>query len=193
MEYYVVKYSGPFGFIKPWTAVRDGITFSQQFLTPSTIEGIRQLLGVESILRHRLSYTGLSDQQERIQSPGWKTGRHKDKEKAKKGWKTFSRKESIISRSVLLDPELYLAFSSEADALNAATQHICLCRNEDLLHPEYCGKMMHQEFDNLTGFELAFGEDHPENILVGYNRYEEAAPMYGRIIIIGNASMRIKI
>ena len=26
--YYTVKYSGPFGFIKPWTAVRDGETFS---------------------------------------------------------------------------------------------------------------------------------------------------------------------
>ena len=44
MKYYVVKYAGPFGFIKPWTAVRDasgGETYSQQFLTPSIIEGIR--------------------------------------------------------------------------------------------------------------------------------------------------------
>ena len=32
---YVVTYKGQFGFIKPWTAVRDGETFSQQFLTPS--------------------------------------------------------------------------------------------------------------------------------------------------------------
>ena len=38
---YVVTYKGQFGFIKPWTAVRDGETFSQQFLTPSIIEGIR--------------------------------------------------------------------------------------------------------------------------------------------------------
>ena len=30
---YIVIYKGPFGFIKPWTAVRDGETFSQQFLT----------------------------------------------------------------------------------------------------------------------------------------------------------------
>lgn len=29
---YIVTYKGPFGFIKPWTAVRDGETFSQQFL-----------------------------------------------------------------------------------------------------------------------------------------------------------------
>lgn len=32
---YVVTYKGQFGFIKPWTAVRDEETFSQQFLTPS--------------------------------------------------------------------------------------------------------------------------------------------------------------
>jgi len=44
MNYYVVKYSGPFGFIKPWTAVRDSKTFSQQFLTASIIEGIEKKL-----------------------------------------------------------------------------------------------------------------------------------------------------
>ena len=41
MKYYVVKFTGPFGFIKPWTAVRDasgGETYSQQFLTPSIVE-----------------------------------------------------------------------------------------------------------------------------------------------------------
>ncbi len=37
MDLYVVKYSVPFGFIKPWTAVRDGETFSQQFLTSNLI------------------------------------------------------------------------------------------------------------------------------------------------------------
>ena len=41
---YIIKYSGPFGFIKPWTVVRDSETFSQQFLTPSIIEGIEKKL-----------------------------------------------------------------------------------------------------------------------------------------------------
>ena len=41
---YVVTYKGQFGFIKPWTAVRDEETFSQQFLTPSIIEGIEKKL-----------------------------------------------------------------------------------------------------------------------------------------------------
>lgn len=186
MEYYVVKYSGPFGFVKPWTAVRDGVTFSQQFLTPSTIEGIRQLLGAEAILRHRLSYNGLSEHQERIQSPGWKTSNLK----GRKGWKVSSRKESIILRNVLLGPQLYLAFATEKDARMASSHHICLCRNEDLMFPEYYGTLSETEFDSLTGFELRYGEDHPENILVGYNRYADTAPMYGRITITGNASMR---
>lgn len=31
---YIVTYKGRFAFIKPWTAVRDGETFSQQFLPP---------------------------------------------------------------------------------------------------------------------------------------------------------------
>lgn len=39
---YIVTYKGRFAFIKPWTAVRDGETFSQQFLTPSIIEGIEK-------------------------------------------------------------------------------------------------------------------------------------------------------
>lgn len=43
---YVVKYSGPFGFVKPWTAVRDSETFSQQFLTPSIVEGIEVVSGI---------------------------------------------------------------------------------------------------------------------------------------------------
>jgi hypothetical protein len=44
MMLYIVKYTGQFGFIKPWTAVRDEETFSQQFLTPSMIAGIERKL-----------------------------------------------------------------------------------------------------------------------------------------------------
>jgi hypothetical protein len=77
---HIVKYSGPFGFIKPWTAVRDGETFSQQFLTPSTIEGIEKKLFPELlskkgrqdyIIGHRLNYTGISRQQEQTWSKSW--------------------------------------------------------------------------------------------------------------------------
>ena len=96
MKYFVVKYSGPFGFIKPWTAVRDasgGETYSQQFLTPSIIEGIRQKLEVSSILRHKLTYMGVDVQQEVVQAKAW----------ARQG-KQYIRERSILKRGVLLRP-----------------------------------------------------------------------------------------
>ena len=74
MKYYILRYSGPFGFIKPWTAVRDasgGETYSQQFLTPSIIEGLRQKLEVTAILRHKLVYGGIDIQQEMVQAKAW--------------------------------------------------------------------------------------------------------------------------
>ena len=76
---YIVTYKGKFAFIKPWTAVRDGETFSQQFLTPSMIEGMEKKLfpellfttGIHKILRYKLSYTSMSSQQEVTQTRGW--------------------------------------------------------------------------------------------------------------------------
>src|SRR5690606_10709300 len=81
MKYFVVKYSGPFGFIKPWTAVRDSETYSQQFLTPSIVAGIERKLfpvllkdddgEIKKMVGHRLSYKQISQQQEQIQPRGW--------------------------------------------------------------------------------------------------------------------------
>lgn len=51
--YHVVKYTGPFGFIKPWTAVRDSETYSQQFLTPSIIEGMEKKLFSRDVVETR--------------------------------------------------------------------------------------------------------------------------------------------
>src|SRR5574344_348494 len=100
--FYVVKYTGPFGFIKPWTAVRDGETFSQQFLTPSEIEGIEkklfpELLSVQGeikkIKRYKLSCEGIDMQQETTQTSGWKI---------KKQSKEMERPKSILVRGVML-------------------------------------------------------------------------------------------
>ena len=79
---YIVTFKGPFGFIKPWTAVRDGETFSQQFLTPSIIEGIEKKLfpellsspGIHKIIRHKLSCQAMSSQQEVTQARAWASG-----------------------------------------------------------------------------------------------------------------------
>ena len=176
MNYYIVKYSGPFGFIKPWTAVRDSKTFSQQFLTPSIIEGIRQKLEVTSIVRHKLTYSSIDIQQEQTQSRGWEN---------KKQTKTMLRGQSILERGVMLKPALYLAFEILEDAQKACKQHICLCRNEDVLFPD--GDILNKtesEFSEMDGFELRFGESD-KSFLVGFNRFDDTKPMYGWLEITG--------
>jgi hypothetical protein len=181
--YYVVKYDGHFGFIKPWTAVRDGgtpneiHTFSQQFLTPSIIEGMRQKLEVEKIMRHKLTYEGLSKQQEVTQTRGWKL--HKKE-------KRVSRPRAILNRGVLLHPTLHLAFETLEAAQKASKQHLCLCRNEDLVFPnEEISELTESQFDELDGFELRF-EENEQSFLVGYNRFENNEPMYGWLDVSNN-------
>jgi hypothetical protein len=186
--YYVVKYSGPFGFIKPWTAVRDSETFSQQFLTPSIIEGIEKKLFPElldnadsygktvKIARHKLCYLGISIQQEQTQSRGWQK---------KTQAKVMIRTQSILNRGVMINPVLYLAFNTEDNAKNAIKQHICLCRNEDVLFPAKDVLIMSKDdFNAIDGFELHFGESD-KSFLVGFNRFDKAKPMYGWIGITG--------
>lgn len=174
--YYVVKYSGQFGFIKPWTAVRDGRTFSQQFLTPSIVEGIRQKLEVQAVARHKLVYSSISVQQEQTQTRGWER---------QSRTKTMVRHQSVLERGVMVEPSLFLAFDSFDDAQKAGKQHICLCRNEDVLFPiGEIQEMRDTDFDRLTGFELRFGESK-KSFLVGFNRFNDTLPMYGWLEITG--------
>ena len=196
---FVVKYSGPFGFIKPWTAVRDNETYSQNFLTPSIIEGMEKKLFPElleqksykpRILRHRLTYSGLSKQQEQTQPRGIKIT-----VKKKEGITIIDMQRSILIRAVMINPILYLAFSNIEYAEHAIQQHICLCRNEDVLLPaelstgEYIIKIDESEFDTpdngFNGFELIFGKTK-KCFIVGFNRFDKSKPMYGQIHIVGN-------
>lgn len=186
MKYFIVKYTGPFGFIKPWTAVRDSETFSQQFLTPSIVEGMEKKLfpellgtkGIHKIKRHRLAYDQMSAQQEQIQPRGWNIKS-----------KTAERKYAILVRSVLLNPSLYLAFEKEEEAKIAASQHLCLCRNEDILLPQDIEVVTQEDFDTneekFAGYELMF-EENEESFIVGYNRFHGGQPMHGWLKILGN-------
>ena len=191
--FYVVKFTGPFGFIKPWTAVRDSETYSQQFLTPSIVAGIERKLfpgllqnddgEIKKIIRHRLSYKQISQQQEQIQPRGWN-------EKGTKKNKSFERPYAILVRGVLINPVLYLAFENRCDAEIASKQHICLCRNEDILYPdENILELSEEEFDTneelFSGFELIF-ERNDQSFLVGYNRFKENQPMHGYLKVLGN-------
>jgi len=169
---FVIKYTGTFGFIKPFHAVRDGVTFSQKFLTPSILIGIEQklfpeLLGSKScskIYRHKLvSDENLSFQLE--------TTRSKQK-----------NVPSVLKRGLLLNPTLYIAFNNLDDAEHASTQHICLSRNEDVLYPSDIFEMTECSFDELTGFEIK-NSDSVDSLLVGFNRFDNMSPMYIDLII----------
>src|ERR1044072_811169 len=211
MNYYVVKYIGPFGFIKPWTAVRDGETFSQQFLTPSIIEGMEKKLFPELLLtkglqkyivRHRINYTGISRQQEQTWSKAWieKKGEpvieqrligKKGKEEYKEvKVQTFTRRPAtgILTRGIMIEPNLYLAFPTRDLAEKSATQHICLCRNEDVLLPEEIYEATQEDCtsDLFPGFELISGSNEEPYFKVGYNRFASAAPMYGKVFSYGD-------
>ncbi|MEC5146590.1 hypothetical protein [Chitinophaga sp. 212800010-3] len=182
---YVAKYSGPFGFIKPWTAVRDSKTFSQQFLTASSLEGIEKKLfpetlsqkGIQKIVRYKLTYAAISLQQEVTQTRGWEY---------KKQQALMIRNRSILERGIMIDPVLLLAFGNIADANIAARQHICLCRNEDILFPDPDITTLDEDaFNELDGFELRFGEVDGA-FITGFHRFDNAAPMYGQLEVTGN-------
>nr|WP_321451041.1 hypothetical protein [uncultured Carboxylicivirga sp.] len=189
---YAVKYTGPFGFIKPWTAVRDSETYSQQFLTPSIVAGIERKLfpellkdddgEIKKIIGHRLSYKQISQQQEQIQPRGWN-------EKGKGKNKEYSRPYAILVRGVLIEPILHLVFNSKDDALLASKQHICLARNEDILYPdEEIIEISNEEFNEneemFAGYELVF-ERNDKSFHVGYNRLKNNEPMYGYLKVVG--------
>lgn len=189
---FIVKYTGPFGFIKPWTAVRDSETYSQQFLTPSIIAGIERKLfpellsheyGIYKIKRHRLTYQQISQQQEQIQPRGWNS-------KGRGANRMHERPRAILVRGIMVNPILFLAFDNKKDAEIAAQQHICLARNEDILYPDpEILEVTEQEFDTndelFFGFELML-EKTDKSFLVGYNRLNNDHPMYGWLKIVGN-------
>lgn len=194
MNYYVVKYAGAFGFIKPWTAVRDGgnpkeiNTMTQQFLTPSILEGMEKKIFPEllnsdnfgkilKIKRYRLNYQGIDGQLERTWSKG---GFAFTKEKG-----IYKSNMGILNRGVMLNPNLYLAFKYKEDAEVAFSQTLCLCRNEDLIFPESLEEIEANDFDEINGFELIF-TNAEHGFKVGHNRFDGASEMYGELKVFGN-------
>jgi hypothetical protein len=171
-KYHVVEFSGDFGHIKPFSAVRDELTFSQSFLTPSILNGIEQKLfpekinqkRVSSIFAHKLQHSGISIQEETT------------KAKKIKGKESFS----VIKRGVLLNPVLIIAFNEKEYAERAFSQHICLTRNEDVLYPTKKYEVSEEEFKTLLG--ISFVEDK-NGIFVGYDRFKNLEKMYINLVI----------
>jgi hypothetical protein len=157
-KYFIIKFTGPFGYIKPWAAVRDELTFSQLYLTGSILKGMSQKLfglgEMNKILRHRLSYSQLIETQERTLPKIIKT----------------TTAGGILKRHIMLKPELYLAFATLEDATIAGSQHLCLCRNEDIVWPSTPIVMSKDSFDTLPGFEYFPKEQAEAGIFHGWDR-----------------------
>ena len=134
---YVVKYVGRFGFIKPVTSTKDGKSVTNTFLYPSSIIGIERHLfpklsennskKITKIIGHRIDYTTISVQQERVHAiSNIESTQHQKNE-------YYGFNVGIVNRGVMVNPILYFAFNNEIDAEIARNSHVCLSRNEDLM------------------------------------------------------------
>lgn len=201
---YAVRFQGVTAFIKPFSAVKDELIYSQQFLSESTIAGIERKLFPEllnspyklhKIKRYRLSYSNMSLTMETTQAKGFNDYKFGDG----RLYTTGKYKNGIVSilplkRSILINPVLILFFENKKDAEECLFQHIHLCRNEDILFPESIEEVNNVDIENenlYPGFEMIFGKK-PESFFVGYNRYNKNKEMYGYIKVYGQPVLGIE-
>jgi len=178
---YIIKYEGSFGFIKPWSAVRDTKTKSCFYLTPSILMGIERKLFPElslndngklnKILRYRLNFQDVTFQKELTRSINYINKTSKSNKK-----KYFIANTNTVERGLLLNPVLYIMISSINDIDIFMSQHICLCRNEDILFPTKIIEI--ENDDNFNTDEQFYGyesfscdENDDNSILCGLNKY----------------------
>jgi hypothetical protein len=154
----IIRYSGPYGFIKPFYAVRDELTISQQFVLPSVLRHLEIMMGlpVNSIQRAKLSHQGIDIQQEVTQAASWEI---------KKKYKPRIR--SILKRGVMVEPVLHLLFGDNQIAEKAATCMLCLSRTEDLLYPDEIADVSEDNFNLLPGKEFISKPEKEGGIFCG--------------------------
>jgi hypothetical protein len=110
---------------------------------------------------------------------------------AEKGIKPPDDSKSILTRGVMIEPELILAFATPEEQQTAFSQHLCLCRNEDIVLPVQLWQASIGEFEALPGFEfIPTTAEDKDGLFHGFNRFEMLengahAPVYGRIIKTG--------
>ena len=154
------------------------------------------------IVGHRLNYIGINRQQEQTWSKAWIERKGEPvveqqiiKKKGIEEYKevkipTITRRPAtgILTRGVLIEPNLYLAFQNQQQAERAFTQHICLCRNEDLLFPEELTEATEDEWktEAYPGYELILNADTNRQFKVGHNRFNDSSPMYGTLQSFGD-------
>lgn len=179
---HIITYKGYFGFIKPQYAVRDTLTFSQNYLTQSNIMGIEMTFWPElylksdyprRIIRHKVNFQETVRSQDTVHAQGLKWIPDKN------GIPKY-RNGSIINRYYLLHPIVYFAFNEIKYAEYAMTKHFTYGANECIMLPEkQIKEMTEQEFNDLKGYELCFKK---ESQVVGWNRYTNKT-MMGELVV----------
>lgn len=178
MKKVLVKYSGKFGFIKPWTSVRDGKTRSSFYLTQSILMGIERKLfpsiklnenGILNYIEdYLLDFDSISFQTEVTNSINLV------KKKSRK-INYYEPNKGIVSRGVLINPILYLVFRDDENIKETLlNQHICLCRNEDILYPIEINEVpldYNLKVDNNGYTSCVSDKDNPASIYCGQNKY----------------------
>jgi len=167
---YVVEYTGTFGFIKPFSANRDELMFSQRFITSSILIGMRDKLGTSPIRRHKL-YSPHQLDIEQVTTESKVVKKHiirliKDCDIKC----TDPTNQSIVKLGKLVNPKLYLAFDKKYDAEKASQQSLNLCNKEYLIFPSDPYEMYESEFNNIPGVEF-FETDDESDFSYGFSRY----------------------
>jgi hypothetical protein len=169
---HAVKYTGDFGFIKPFSALRDIKTYSVLGLTPSIVMGIEtKLFGdcANRIISHRLSFTNIVSMKEQATSIGYKIDKNKNN--------TYRKKiGSVIERFVLVNPCLYLLVNTIEEAEEMSCQNIRLTRNEEILFPSKDIITVNDQnafdSDDFEGYELvSCDENNLNGQYYGSNKY----------------------
>lgn len=167
MNIYYVRYSGEFGFLKPANAVRDESVYSESFLTPSNIEGIRLYMGVSSIDRVKLYHNGFALMMERVRGPV-SYARAMRIVKPKKNIRIINK--SIAKKYYMVRPTVIFGFYNEQDAKIAEKTSFSLGSSECIVLPmhRYWTSSV-EEFNEFPGAEFVEAVDG--DMYVGWNRF----------------------
>ena len=173
---YLIRYTGLFAFIKPFAALRDERTMSSVYVPPTVIAGIEgHIFGNTAgrILRSRLVFSGISYQQEIVQTAGFN----------RLAGKRYERNKSTLSRGLLLYPQLTLGFKQLDWAQQAAQSWIMLSRREDIMLPQReIAQLTPELFDQLPGYECRERQS-PGDGAVPMGYYESGKPRY--VLLVG--------
>ena len=183
MKLYCVKFGNSknsvpyFGFIKPYTGVRDIETYSTTYLPTSLINGIENYMEIpfNSIVRHKLIFSKYGQSKEMVKTSNgtiWYKNNIYERDVDNKGFNFIHYKHCLIN------PEIIFAFTDKSLAEIAHSTTIYLGQTEYIIYPEgEIFEITEEEFNKLEGVET-FPSDKENGIFCGFNRFNNNQKQY---------------